>query len=234
MKIKKKTSSSGPFLDWLSVRHDKNTMWPVHHPEDYALGNYTPVRHHYEDMPPYNYSGLEDQMDDSYYTGSFWNLLLSSSTNRDAIGGASASSEAQDATTTTDSIKTSGEEVSGDITHPTKISLARPKAEKMCKQVASGNFGGTSYSGNALPTSAKSKTLPEGSYLRYNKHQRSLSESKTADAISLLSSGATAFPQISSSGFNQSYRTRYNSCTDSNTSGVSSCESVTGRAAAMG
>lgn len=80
------------------------------------LGNYTPLRHHYEDMPPYNYMGMEDQIDGSFYTGSYWNLLLSStSTNRDNVGAASASSEAQDANTTTDSIKTSGEEVSASL-----------------------------------------------------------------------------------------------------------------------
>ncbi|XP_037816868.1 rapamycin-insensitive companion of mTOR isoform X1 [Lucilia sericata] len=236
-------------LNWLSVRHDRNTIWPVHQPEDWMLGNYTPVRHHYEDMPPYNYTGLEDQIDGSYYTGSYWNLLLSStSTNRDAVGAASASSEAQDANTTTDSIKTSGEEVSGDnISQPNKLSSPRTKLEKTysSKQVGSASIGvgGTSVSGsvsasgsgNVIPASTKSKTLPEGSYLRHGKHQRSLSESKTTDVISLLSTtGAGGILPTSSSGFYHSHRTRYNSCTDSNTSGVSSCESVTGRAAPMG
>lgn len=225
-------------IDWLSVRHDRNTIWPVHQPEDWMLGNYTPVRHHYEDVPPYNYSGLEDQIDGSYYTGSYWNLLLSStSTNRDAVGAASASSEAQDANTTTDSIKTSGEEVSGDsISQPTKFSSPRAKIEKTSssKQVGSTNIGVGGTSGIVLNPSTKSKTLPEGSYLRHGKHQRSLSESKTTDVISLLSSGTVAVVPASSSSFYHSHRTRYNSCTDSNTSGVSSCESVTGRAAAMG
>lgn len=43
---------------------------------------------------------------------------------------------------------------------------------------------------------AKSKTLPEGSNLRPGKHQRSLSESKTTDVISLLggSTGPGAGP----------------------------------------
>ncbi|XP_065364051.1 rapamycin-insensitive companion of mTOR [Calliphora vicina] len=235
-------------LNWLSVRHDRNTLWPVHQPEDWMLGNYTPVRHHYEDMPPYNYTGLDDQIDGSYYTGSYWNLLLSStSTNRDAVGAASASSEAQDANTTTDSIKTSGEEVSGDNgSQPNKFSSPRTKLEKTSssKQVGSASIGvgGTSVSGsvsasgsvNVLPASIKSKTLPEGSYLRHGKHQRSLSESKTTDVISLLSSTGTGIVPASSAGFHHTHRTRYNSCTDSNTSGVSSCESVTGRAAAMG
>lgn len=101
------------YIDWLSVRHDRNTIWPVHQPEDWIAGNFTPVRHHCVDMPPYNYPGMQDQIDSSCYVGSNWNLLLSSSsTARDAMTGeASASSEAQDANTTTDSIKTSGEEV---------------------------------------------------------------------------------------------------------------------------
>ena len=85
--------------------------------------NITPVRHHYEDMPPYNYTGIDDQVDGSYYTGSYWNLLLSSSTmttntTKDAAasvgggGAASASSEAQDANTTTESSKLLSEDVS--------------------------------------------------------------------------------------------------------------------------
>lgn len=76
---------------------------------------------------------------------------------------------------------------------------------------------------------AKSKTLPEGSNIRQGKHQRSLSESKTTDVISLLGGVPNAqgfFP------VHYQHRIRYNSCTDSNTSGVSSCESVTGRTAA--
>lgn len=209
-------------------------MWPVHQPEDWMLGNYTPVRHHYEDMPPYNYTGLEDQIDGSYYTGSYWNLLLSStSTNRDVVGAASASSEAQDANTTTDSIKTSGEEVSGEnISQTNKFSSPRTQLEmaSSSKQMGPACMGG---SGNVLPTATKSKTLPEGSHLRHGKHQRSLSESKTTDVISLLSGTGGNVP-VSNAAFYHTHRTRYNSCTDSNTSGVSSCESVTGRAAAMG
>ncbi|KAM7347580.1 rapamycin-insensitive companion of Tor isoform 2-T10 [Cochliomyia hominivorax] len=200
-------------LNWLSVRHDRNTIWPVHQPEDWMLNNQTPIRHHYEDMPPYNYTGIEDQIDGSYYTGSYWNLLLNSTiANRDIIGAVSASSEAQNANTTSDSIRILGEEGTGDhSTHSNIFNSPRYKLEKT--------------------SSSKSKTLPEGSYLRHVKHQRSLSESKTTDVISLLSSGASGNVQAAIPGFYHSHRTRYNSCTDSNTSGVSSCESVTGRAA---
>uniref|UniRef100_A0A1I8NQG9 Rapamycin-insensitive companion of mTOR n=1 Tax=Stomoxys calcitrans TaxID=35570 RepID=A0A1I8NQG9_STOCA len=216
-------------LNWLSVRHDRNTTWPVHQPEDWMLGNYTPMRHHFDDVPPYNYTGMEDQIDGSYYTGSYWNLLLSStSTNRDAIGAASASSEAQDANTTTDSIKTSGEETSS--------SSRQMGVGGVVAAGAGGNStvsGGGSSSSSIMPAAAKSKTLPEGSYLRHGRHQRSLSESKTTDVISLLCGGQGGGGNAAA--LHHSHRTRYNSCTDSNTSGVSSCESVTGRtAAAMG
>ena len=218
-------------LEWLSVRHDRNTTWPVHQPEDWIS-----VRHNYENMSLYNYTELDNQNYNSY-----WNLPLSStstSTYRDAVGGASASSEAQDANTTTDSIKTSGEEVSGDnISQPNKLDSPRTQLEKLYSSKPVGVSGTSvsgSGSGNILGTSNKSKTLPEGSYLRYNKHQRSLSESKTTDVISLICAVTGGVAPISGAGFYHSHRTRYNSCTDSNTSGVSSCESVTGRAAAMG
>lgn len=71
----------------------------------------------------------------------------------------------------------------------------------------------------AIPIAAKSKTLPEYA-CKYAmiKHKRSLSESKTTDGISLTSN----------TNHNVS-RTRFNSGTsDSNTSGVSSYESVFG------
>ncbi|XP_028898249.2 rapamycin-insensitive companion of mTOR isoform X2 [Zeugodacus cucurbitae] len=188
-------------LNWLSVRHDRNTDWPVHQPEDWMSNNYTPVRHHYEDMPPYNYTGIDDQIDGSY-TGSYWNLLLSSSSTTGHDGGAaSASSEAPDANTTADSSKTCDD-----------IAMAKPPQPQHQQTLQQ-------------TVSAKSKTLPESTYMRHGKHQRSLSESKTTDVISLISGtaiGAMGVPH-------PAHRIRYNSCTDSNTSGVSSCESVTMR-----
>lgn len=69
-----------------------------------------------------------------------------------------------------------------------------------------------------ITASSKSRTLPENANkLAVLKHKRSLSESKTTDGISVTSS---ANPYVS--------RTRFNSGTDSNTSGVSSYESVFG------
>ncbi|XP_004525858.1 rapamycin-insensitive companion of mTOR isoform X2 [Ceratitis capitata] len=185
-------------LNWLSVRHDRNTVWPVHQPEDWMSNNYTPVRHHYEDMPPYNYTGIDDQIDGSY-TGSYWNLILSSSSTTGHDGGAaSASSEAQDANTTAESSKTSDD----------VVATTKPPLQTQVAAVA-----------------AKSKTLPESTYMRYGKHQRSLSESKTTDVISLISGTHFGAIGVQHAG----HRVRYNSCTDSNTSGVSSCESVTMR-----
>lgn len=67
-----------------------------------------------------------------------------------------------------------------------------------------------------MPVAAKSRTLPEYA-CKYAtvKHKRSLSESKTTDGISLAANHNVS-------------RTRFNSGTDSNTSGVSSYESVFG------
>lgn len=54
----------------------------------------------------------------------------------------------------------------------------------------------------------------------FAKHTRSLSESKTTDGLSLAAAAAANL---------YTSRTRFNSSTDSNTSGVSSCESFYGR-----
>lgn len=115
-------------------------------------------------------------------------------------GTASASSDAHDANTTTESSKLLIEE----------LAVLKPQ-------------------GNNMSATAKSKTLPEGTCLRHGmpKHQRSLSESKTTDVISLIAGSSGLQPQQQQ--HHHQHRTRYNSCTDSNTSGVSSCESVAGR-----
>lgn len=60
---------------------------------------YTPVRHPFEDMPPYNYPGIDDQIDGSYYTGSCWYLTQTQDVNTTT-------------TTTTDSVRTGADEVS--------------------------------------------------------------------------------------------------------------------------
>lgn len=82
----------------------------------------------------------------------------------------------------------------------------------------------------AATAAARSRTLPEGiatpassNQSNFHKHTRSLSESKTTDGISLMGADAAAAAAQTTN------RTRFNSGTDSNTSGVSSCESVFGR-----
>lgn len=188
-------------------------MWPVHQPEDWISSQYTPVRHYYDDLlPAYNLTMLEDQIDGFYYAGSdYWNSIAEQIESGGAGGvtgtGSRAVPAVQDpnSTTTTDSVRTALD----DVHH---------------SRMLPGGVG------------AKSKTLPEGSNLRpTSKHQRSLSESKTTDVISLLG-GATTTPGTGpGTGLYPTpyqHRIRYNSCTDSNTSGVSSCESVTGRTAA--
>jgi hypothetical protein len=72
-------------------------------------------------------------------------------------------------------------------------------------------------SNGEIISTGRSRTLPEASYSHrsFHKHTRSLSESKTTDGISLQ---------------RPSSRQRFNSGgTDSNTSGVSSCDSIYGR-----
>lgn len=103
-------------LGWLSVRHDRNTIWPVHQPEECTSNSFTPLRHHCGVLSADYYHGIEDQIDSSCYMGSYWNLLLNgnNSISHEAVEEGMAISnslEAQDLNTTTDSIKTSGEEV---------------------------------------------------------------------------------------------------------------------------
>ncbi|XP_055911033.1 rapamycin-insensitive companion of mTOR isoform X2 [Eupeodes corollae] len=150
-------------LNWLCVRHDRNTIWPVYQPEDWISNNFTPVRHPCEDVPSYNYPSLDDQIEGSYYTRSDWNLLL-----------------ADDTTTTGESKGDSKDEIVGCVT--------------------------------------QSKTMTDPAFTRPGKHTRSLSESKTTDVISIIAGTHL-----------HHHRVRRNSCTDSNTSGVSSCESVPAR-----
>ncbi|XP_017050500.1 rapamycin-insensitive companion of mTOR [Drosophila ficusphila] len=199
-------------LNWLSVRHDKNTMWPVHQPEDWMSNQYTPVRHYCEDVPSYSMTMMEDQIDGFYYSDTYWNLFGDQSESGGA-GGVSVTGTAsgihptvQDPIAT--ATNTEGVRTTTDDVHPRMLP-------------------------NAVGVAAKSRTLPEGSNLRQGKHQRSLSESKTTDVISLIGGGgSTTMPATGIYPTPYQHRIRYNSCTDSNTSGVSSCESVTGRTAA--
>lgn len=148
-------------LDWFCVRHDRNTFWPVCEPEDWLSKHLSPVRHHIGEMPPYNYTGIDEN-----------------------INGFFNSSEGFYFDENGDSMKDIKEEdqFDGEISNTTR-----------------------------------SRTMPESLTInRPSKHVRSLSESKTSDGLSLLIA-------------TNSHRTRFNSGTDSNTSGVSSCDSVAGR-----
>lgn len=49
-------------LDWFCVRHDRNTSWPVSEPEDWLSKHLSPVRHHIGEMPPYNYTGIDENL----------------------------------------------------------------------------------------------------------------------------------------------------------------------------
>lgn len=50
----------GDDLDWCCVRHDRNTYWPICVPEDWLHKQLT--RHTLEEVPPYNYTGIDDQI----------------------------------------------------------------------------------------------------------------------------------------------------------------------------
>lgn len=149
-------------LDWFCVRHDRNTFWPVCEPEDWLSKHLSPVRHHIGEMPPYNYTGIDEN-----------------------ISGFFNSSEGFYFDENGDSMKDIKEE--------------------------------DQFDGGEISNTTRSRTMPMESVItRPTKHVRSLSESKTSDGLSLLIA-------------TNSHRTRFNSGTDSNTSGVSSCDSVAGR-----
>ncbi|XP_059617891.1 rapamycin-insensitive companion of mTOR [Phlebotomus argentipes] len=155
-------------LDWMCVRHNRNTIWPVCEPEDWFSKHLTPIRHQIGDMPPYNYRGIEENVVDFGTTAetSFY------------------FDEANES------------KLKFDEFYDTSIHISEATDE-------------------GVTPKSKSRTLPESLATRANaKHMRSLSESKTSDGLSLIT---------------VTNRTRFNSGTDSNTSGVSSCDSIVGK-----
>lgn len=48
--------------DWMCVRHNRDTLWPVCESEDWMSKHPTPVRHQIDKVPPYNYTGIEDSV----------------------------------------------------------------------------------------------------------------------------------------------------------------------------
>lgn len=172
--------------NWISVRHDRNTFWPVYEPEEWFPKQFnTPVRHNYE-LPPYNYTALLGE-------GNGGNNLLEGDSDDQ------------------------------------QLLVSRLESTSV----------GEDQSDCAIPnTTSRSRTLPESVLVsnrnssqlaNFSKHKRSLSESKTTDGISLMATATapTATNITSTSLYHP--RTRYNSAgTDSNTSGVSSYESIFG------
>ncbi|XP_055685205.1 rapamycin-insensitive companion of mTOR [Lutzomyia longipalpis] len=157
-------------LDWMCVRHDRNTIWPVCEPEDWLSKHLTPMRHQIGDMPPYNYRGIEENVVDFGTTETSFYF-----------------DEANE------------NKLKFDEFYVVDNSI-------QCTEVTD--------DGTPMPKS-KSRTLPESVATRMGaKHARSLSESKTSDGLSLMTA---------------TNRTRFNSGTDSNTSGVSSCDSIIGK-----
>lgn len=165
-------------IDWLCIRHDRDTSWPICEPEDWLSKHISPIRHPLDEVPPYNYKGIDE--------------------NIHAVMFNNSSSTAATTLTATDDCGTFYFD------------------ESSCDKVDAATSGSELDIRNTTASSARSKTLPEGvTRSGFIKHTRSLSESKTTDGISLTTTVTT--------------RTRFNSGTDSNTSGVSSCESVYGR-----
>ncbi|XP_063704935.1 rapamycin-insensitive companion of mTOR isoform X2 [Culicoides brevitarsis] len=165
-------------LDWLCVRHDRNTLWPVNEPEDWVSQKLSPVRHAFESFPPYNYTGIDER-----------------DLNVSGIGQASFYfDDPNDSITDIQREEIDTVDMSG--VAPLQVTSTTP----------------------SVP--AKARTLPDKiltARAMRSKHNRSLSESKTADSLSIINN-----PDIR-------HRQRFNSGTDSNTSGVSSCDSVGGR-----
>lgn len=177
-------------LNWISVRHDRNTFWPVYEPEEWFPKQFnTPVRHNYE-LPPYNYTAL---LGEGNVGGS--TLLENDSDDQQLVVSRLES--------------TSVGEDQGDCAPNVPASRSRTLPESV-------------LAANRNPP--PSTTFP--------KHKRSLSESKTTDGISLMTATAipSTTPNITSTSLHHpATRTRYNSGTsDSNTSGVSSYESIFG------
>lgn len=46
----------------MCVRHNRDTLWPVGETEDWLSKHLTPIRHHIDKVPPYNYTGIEDSI----------------------------------------------------------------------------------------------------------------------------------------------------------------------------
>lgn len=52
----------------MCVRHDRNTFWPICEPEDWLSKHLTPIRHQIDEVPPYNYTGIEENINAVFNT----------------------------------------------------------------------------------------------------------------------------------------------------------------------
>lgn len=187
-------------MDWMCVRHDRDTHWPISQPEDWMAkqllasvgvgggggvgGGVVGLRHGLDAVPPYNYAGMDDAMSV---------LRLSAEQPTEQL--ANNHTPTADAATAT----------AVDLVDGPPLTLGATRSKTLPD-------GAVNRSGQSSSAAAAANVY---------KHTRSLSESKT------MSTDRQPEP-VNGSG----HRTRFNSGTDSNTSGVSSCESVYGAAAA--
>lgn len=193
-------------MDWLSVRHNRNTMWPVSdHEEFYAqMMLWSSQKHSHDEglfWPPYNFNPLD--------FGSGGGVGVSPRPLESSLIGMTEEEEDEDEDVGLDSvdgIRKASESLTSEI----------QSAEVSPKTSASGGSGKT----------VKSPM----------KHVRSLSESKTTEGLHMWRE-QPLLVQSAMGGGNPNAglglmflgsRQRINSGTDSNTSGVSSCDS-TGR-----
>lgn len=169
-------------FDWISVRHHRNTMWPVNELDDWlakflVLAN---TRHQHDELlttQPYNYNGLNE-----FRMHSVQEEFKPSTQHED--------------TSTKCSVDVDTKQLHGQ------------------KNTGSGYQKDFCLSKNTV---------------KHN-HVRSLSESKTIDGIHLWSQPLGAEYNVTSNAMNMfGQRQRINSGTDSNTSGVSSCDSTFGK-----
>lgn len=50
------------------MRHNRDTWWPVCESEDWLSKHLTPIRHHIEKVPPYNYAGIDENINGLFGT----------------------------------------------------------------------------------------------------------------------------------------------------------------------
>lgn len=262
----------------MCVRHDRNTQWPICEPEDWLHKHLaTPLRHPIEDVPPYNYKGIDESIHNHTMNTVFNGSGVSGTsgggattmTSPDEYAGASGSGVGgggqtiQTATSSNFYFNESSMSIDVDkVDAVTAISSSGIGSDGIPEDVRSAaptpppstvvqSTPTTTTAAAAVPASTpvntpRSATLPDAAAAAavrrstsnfIKQHTRSLSETKPMTGgggdgagISLTSTSTAGHHHchtVTSSSV-QHHRTRFNSGTDSNTSGVSSCESVYG------